>query len=377
MSKMNRRQTVLPVSAALACVVWAACTDGPTGPRGFTLSGKVSDPRREGMVVPGAIVRLEGTGESTTTGVDGRYRFSSVAGNLTVMVSGWPSYLSQSAEITVYADRTLDFVLEHTGEPPFRGTPWITPNIITPSDPTSFGSVTYAGRGRRMVYDRRVARWINVNAYLFHSLFGERAVEFQLNPEFGSSEAARTEVDRFGPAIGRLPDALLSNFREVEINAGEGLFGGSSHTGGLLIHTEDDATDLAIRRGFLEEVLLHEAGHMSLDMLYADSADWQAAQDADGVFISDYARDYPQREDVAESILMYFAVRYVPERVSPEIRWLIVTTIPNRIAYFDEKSLDMSPFVLTGSSAPVPDIETMRPLPRTWHPFEGPLIRRR
>ena len=374
---MKRPQTLLPVSAALACVVWAACTDGPTEPPRFTLSGTVSDPRRVGMVVPGVAVQLESTGESTTTGVDGKYRLPNVAGTQTVTVAAWPSYLSQSAVITMDADRTLDFALEHTGEPPFDGTPWITPNMITPDDPTSFGTVTYAGRGIRLVFDRRLARWINVNAYLFDSMFGVREVEFQLNPEFGGREAARTEVDRFGPAIGRLPAALLSNFRQVQINAGEGLFGGSSHTGGLLIHTEDDATLLALRRGFLEEVLLHEAAHMSLDMLYADSADWQAAQDADGVYISDYARDYPQREDVAESVLMYFAVRYVPNRLSPELHWLIVTTIPNRIAYFDDENLDMSPFVVTSSPVPAPDIETMRSLPRTWRPSEGPLIRRR
>ncbi len=374
---MKRRQTVFFVSAALACMMWAACTDGPTEPPRFTLSGTVSDPRREGMVVPGVTVRLEGTGESTTTGADGEYRFPSVAGARTVTVTAWPSYLSQSAEITVDADRTLDFALEHTGEPPFSGTPWITANIITASDPTSFGSVTYAGRGIRLVFDRRLGRWINVNAYLFDSRFGEREVEFQLNPEFGSREAARTEVDRFGPAIGRLPAALLSNFRQVEINAGEGLFGGSSPTGGLLIHTEDDATARALRRGYIEEVFLHEAAHMSLDTLYADSADWQAAQAADGVHISEYARDHPQREDVAESILMYFAVRYVPDRLTPSLHWLIITTIPNRIAYFDEENLDMSPFAVTSSPVPAPDLETMRPLPRTWRPFEGPPIRRR
>ncbi len=358
-------------------MVWAACADGPTEPRPFTLSGTVTDPRLEGMVVPGVTVRIESTGESATTGTDGRYRLPDVAGTQTVTVSAPASYLSQSAEITMDANRTLDFALEHTGQPPLAGTVWITPDIITSTDPTSFGSVTYAGRGIRTVFDRRVARWIDVNAYLFDVLFGDRQVEFQLNPEFGSSEASRAEVDRFGPAIGRLPAALLSNFREVEINAGEGLFGGSSHQGGLLIHTQDNATDRALRRGFLEEVLLHEAAHMSLDMLYADSADWQAAQAADGVHISDYARDFPQREDVAESILMYFAVRYVPDRLTPELHWLIVTTIPNRIAYFDEERLDMSPFVVSGSPVPALDLETMRPLPGPWRPFEDPLISRR
>ena len=41
-----------------------------------------------------------------------------------------------------------------------------------------------------------------------------------------------------------------------------------------------------------------------------------SAQETDGVFISDYARDFPDREDIAESVLPYFAVRYRPERLA-------------------------------------------------------------
>ena len=76
------------------------------------------------------------------------------------------------------------------------------------------------------------------------------------------------------------------------------------------------------------------------------------SQEADGVFISDYARDHPDREDIAESILMYFAVRYHPRRLSPEDRWAILTAIPNRLAYFEEQGLDMSPYEATGSLLP-------------------------
>ena len=46
------------------------------------------------------------------------------------------------------ADRTVDFTLEHTGIPPYAGTVFITPDVLGPSDPTSFRSVTFAGRPR-------------------------------------------------------------------------------------------------------------------------------------------------------------------------------------------------------------------------------------
>ncbi len=63
-----------------------------------------------------------------------------------------------------------------------------------------------------------------------------------------------------------------------------------------------------------------------------------ASQEADdGVFISAYARDYPVREDIAESNLPYFAVRRRPERLSPADRSAILAAIPNRLEYFDRQ----------------------------------------
>ena len=66
--------------------------------------------------------------------------------------------------------------LAHSGVPPFAGTVWVTPEILGPDDPSSFGSVTYTGRGTREIFDRRANAWIMVNAYLFDVRFGERTV---------------------------------------------------------------------------------------------------------------------------------------------------------------------------------------------------------
>ena len=304
---------------------------------GFTLSGTVSDGRRNGPLLAGAVVRLEnGQRESTTTGPDGRYRFPNVSGTVTVTAAAEPSYAAATVEVTMAADRTVDFALDHTGTPPFGGTVWITPNILNPSDPTSLRSVTYAGRETRDFWDGQ--RWTTINAYLFDVQYAGRQLEFQVHPEFGSRAAARQEVDTYAPALGRLPAVFLSRAREVEIGASNDFAGAA---GIFHIHT-GDGKDL-INNGFLEEVLIHEGGHVSLDLAHENSAGWRAAQEADGVFISDYARDFPDREDIAESILPYFAVRYKPERLSEAERAAFLTTIPNRLIYFDEQGFDMSP----------------------------------
>ena len=351
---------------------------GPTPPprpaiveeSGFTLSGTVSDSRSNGPVLAGAVVRIEnGRQESTTTGPDGRYQFRNVSGTVTV-TAGATHYGPGTVEVTVDADRTVDFLLEHTGVPPYEGTVFITPDLLTPSDPTSLRGTTYAGRGDRLIYDRRPDAWVTVNAYLFDARYAGVELEFQVNPEFGSREAARAEVDTYASALGRLPAVLLSRARKVQINAGDELFGGNWHDRSFLIHTEYG--EGIIRDGFLEEVFFHEAGHVSLDGAHADAADWLAAQEADSVFISEYARDHPGREDVAESILPYFAVRYRAERLPEADRSAILTAIPNRLAYFDEQGFDMSPYQ-RATASPVPALEQGGFQPRwTWQPFEGP-----
>jgi hypothetical protein len=90
------------------------------------------------------------------------------------------------------------------GTPPFSGTIFIDPDIITASDPTTFLNAVYTGQGLRTMFDRRVNAFIPLNAYLFNASFSDGlAAEIQVNPEFGSSAAALVEAQKYGPVIGR------------------------------------------------------------------------------------------------------------------------------------------------------------------------------
>ena len=219
-------------------------------------------------------------------------------------------------------------------EPPFGGTVWIDPDIITPSDPAALQDITAAGRGERTMFDRRVNDWISVNAYLFDARFDDGlTTEIQVNPEFGSVSAAMVEANKYGRAIGQLPTVLRTNVETVWIHKGDQPWGGGNDN--ILIYV---GGMLDWRKEFLEELLVHEAAHTSLDPGWkgiVDAVDWRAAQMADGNFISDYARDHPEREDIAESFLLYLAVRYRSARISQFHERTILETIPNRIAYFD------------------------------------------
>lgn len=111
---------------------------------------------------------------------------------------------------------------------------------------------------------------------------------------------------------------------------------------------------------YVEEVMLHEAGHAAWDRSHRNSPGWLAAQAADSVFISRYARDFPDREDVAESILPYFAVRYQSDRLTAAERATILRTIPNRLKYFDEQGFDMSPYEPSEVQEPPEEIVTIQ-----------------
>ena len=51
----------------------------------------------------------------------------------------------------------------------------------------------------------------------------------------------------------------------------------------------------------------------------------------------------PDREDIAESYLLYFAVRYRSDRISSELKDTIESAIPNRLNYFDQQNFNMYP----------------------------------
>jgi hypothetical protein len=226
--------------------------------------------------------------------------------------------------------------------PPFHGTIFIDPDIVTPEDPTSYESLIYSGRGNRVMYDRRVNNWTTRNAFLFDARFDDGlGIEVQVNPEFETEEAARQEALRYMHAIGQLPNALRRDVKTVWLHKGKEPFGGGNNN--LLIHSGQG--DEYLREGILEETFQHEASHTSLDAEHARAPGWLAAQAADLNFISNYARDNPLREDVAESFVPYFAARYRRDRISESLSETIEGTIPHRMTYFDSLNLDLYPAV--------------------------------
>lgn len=225
--------------------------------------------------------------------------------------------------------------------PPFDGTAFLDPDIITAADPTTFTTLTDAGQAARTMFDRRTNAFGSYNAYLFQAAYSDAAsVEIQVNPEFGSVSAARALAQEYAPVIGRLPRALRAKLKTVWIHQGDEAFGGGNEN--LLIHTGSFAQQY-VDLGVLEEIFVHEASHTSLDPSHAAAAGWLAAQQSDPEFISTYARDNPTREDVAESFVPWLAVACRRTAIDASVADTIEAAIPARLAYFGAQGFDLSP----------------------------------
>ena len=240
------------------------------------------------------------------------------------------------------------------------GTVFFDSDVMLPSDRSTFEGVMLAGRETRNVFDRRAGaitgreggEYHDVEVYVFQASYGDLpainaaglsfdVVEVLVNSEFEEAEASHL-AESYARSLGQLPAMLRSVVGEIVVHDGAEAWGGGGRyddsgafVGVITIHRRD-----SIGSGFVGEVLMHEAGHSLLDF-YLDtynSAEWADAVLQDNSrFASEYAMDFPNREDVTESYGAWFAVRYRSDRMSRTLTNWIEQAIPGRLAYFDAR----------------------------------------
>ncbi len=224
-------------------------------------------------------------------------------------------------------------------QPLYSGTLFVSPDILDDSDPSLFVSLEKISDEQRRMFDRRNGmnesygggKWIETVPFLFIAYFSDgQEIELQVNKEFENAYAAQEVALPYLNAIGKLPLLFRKDVETIWLHKGTKGFGGGNNN--LLIHHGRGLEYM--QDGLLEEAFLHEASHTSLDREHASSKGWLAAVQADGGnFISDYAKEYPQGEDIAETFPICFAVQYKPERLKKSDIEKIKKSIPNRLAY--------------------------------------------
>ena len=288
---------------------------------------------------------------------------------------GWEGNDSTNSDliITLSSNQTYEAIFKKEynyeynqldlNEPPFYASMYITGGIITSSDPSLFDKIEYNGVFERLTYDRRLETAsrggsVQREVYVYTNYYSDGTkIETLVNLEF-TQEESRVITEKMAFLIGQLPYALRRDLKVVNINKGLQTWGGGADAisitdGGLTEHEINFrwpgfSYDNNYVADINQEVLIHEAAHVAFDWkLYpdrlTDGEKWLEAVALDGgCYISDYARDNPLYEDIAETFLLYIAVRYFPERIPDDIRDKILSCSYNRIKYFDSLGLDMS-----------------------------------
>jgi len=250
---------------------------------------------------------------------------------------------SQSAVDGLYLFNKIEIL-----EPPFGGTMWDLPDLITSSDYTIYSTSSYQGIETRLFYDKSIPDFINYPAHIYKVNFGDGlSVDFEIYTEFTLEEAGNIE-QKYAPLIGQLGKDLRRNIKSFEFLKGEEVASAQRsddlnyanitlHTGWLnnVVQTRPDGDKT-------EELLIHESAHLSIDPYIYGQQGWTDAVNLDGNYLSTYAKDNPDSEDIAETFQAYIAVKYFPDRISNSLRDTILSVCLNRFKYFDTLNLDLS-----------------------------------
>jgi tetratricopeptide (TPR) repeat protein len=233
-------------------------------------------------------------------------------------------------QIDVNPKDTPPFV--HTADPGFD---WLTPSL--PSDfkglQTDVSESKWTGSDTHPKTRDRLIQTL----YLFDATFYDGSIiEVRIDPAIEDTGARSELAEKYMKMVGQLPGFLRSGIKTFSIYKA-----GDPKQSDSVVASEMDGhinfhSDLAERKPLrLEEYIFHEAVHATLDDFHKNYSQWLAAQQNDGQFISPYAKEFSETEDVAESYSMYYVSRISDPQLHGSIVNTILSTIPNRIKYFD------------------------------------------
>jgi hypothetical protein len=221
-------------------------------------------------------------------------------------------------------------------------------HLLTKKDPTTLQSLVFVKKKKIKGWDGRKltsSGWKEsfFKAFIFKANFEKgHKIKIRVNAEFENKDKAEKQALKYAKMVGQLPYFLRTkNLKTITIHKGNKNW--SANNNDIMVYAK-----FRDENACYEEVMMHEGGHISLDWKLGGSvkaSKWNKAAKADGKFISRYARKNPKREDVAETINWWIAVKCKKDRISESIYKRILKGIPNRIKYLDEQNYDMFPLV--------------------------------
>ncbi len=224
-------------------------------------------------------------------------------------------------------------------------------DFITGQDPAAAFCLRFDGRTRAEMPDKRNDTLFADDVRMFSAIYSDdTTVGLWVHPDIATDEEEAALVAPVAEAVAKLPTAMRSLLNHVVVHAGDETAFSEDVGRFFVLYSENIRSRISTND--LQETVFHESVHATIDVPHADSADWLAAQAADGAYVTTYAAENPMDEDLAESALFAWAMVKHPGRLPPEVETAVTTLIPNRLAYFRGLFGDWS---LPDPTAPPPD----------------------
>ena len=213
--------------------------------------------------------------------------------------------------------------------PPFDNTVYLEPNVITADDPTAFRTSIFEGEVTVEDYsDNCDEEFAGEDFYLFKVGYTRgQTVEFYIDAGFQSARAAQDIAQIYAPILGQVPHTLRRGVDVMIIRAENENW--CAATGQIEIEHGNYREEL--EDGALEEAMMHETVHATLDDDHASASEWLDAQERDGLIVSEYAMSLPDDEDLAETFTAYYGA--LRNRLSSDDEVRLLNAIPARLDY--------------------------------------------
>jgi hypothetical protein len=211
-------------------------------------------------------------------------------------------------------------------------------DFIVADDPGACWSITEDGRGRTEMYDPRRDMLFVEGALHFTVKFPDQHIRINLHP--GVVDPKRRAMET-AASVSRLPTQMRNALRHINILDGDGAAWEEGLGGFFTLY--DGLMERRLAEHDLDETVFHESAHVALDPLLSSDPDWRSNQIADGDFITQYAEDKSDKEDIAESALFAWTILHHPGRLPADIEAAVREIMPNRLEYLSNMLADYVP----------------------------------
>ena len=231
------------------------------------------------------------------------------------------------------------------------GSEWKDGDIINKKDPSNFINLSFVEKKKVLGYDVRTLSnkytkdgWgkSSFTVFVFNATFeNSKDILINVNDEFKTDKKAKKQAIKWAKIYGQMPKFLKKNVKEITIHKGKAGWAGGQGT--IVIHTDYLTNE---NKKYAEELMFHELTHASLDWWWGGSVNeekWKNAVSTDKYYISEYAWELPGNEDLAETVLWWYASRCKADRISKKNNEKVNKFLTNRFKYLDEQNYDMHP----------------------------------